>query len=114
MSPATLLISSESKQRQSLQKDWTSAFATLSSLYGFDGKAPSIAFTPQKPSKLRSSSYVPPRSKNYNAPTDPQKTQSLEGYELGFGQLASSYGFGGPTISQPKTTKYSWSIFAFI
>ncbi|KAF8814507.1 hypothetical protein BYT27DRAFT_6966629 [Phlegmacium glaucopus] len=102
MSSTTSLISSESKQRQSPQKDWTSAFATLSSLYGFDGKAPSTPSTPQKPSKLRNSSYVPPRSKNCDAPTDSQKARSLEGYELAFGQLASSYGFGGPTMSQPK------------
>ncbi|KAF8808795.1 hypothetical protein BYT27DRAFT_7188266 [Phlegmacium glaucopus] len=106
MSSTTSLISSQSKQRQSPQKDWTSAFATLSSLYGFDGKAPSTSSTPQKPSKLRNNlSYVPPRSKNCDAPTDSlpvQKTRSLEGYELAFGQLASLYGFGGPTISQPK------------
>ncbi|KAF8814502.1 hypothetical protein BYT27DRAFT_7206077 [Phlegmacium glaucopus] len=78
MSSTTSLISSESKQRQSPQKDWTSAFATLNS------------------------SYLPPRSKNCDAPTDSQKARSPEGYELAFGQLASSYGFGGPTMSQPK------------
>ncbi|KAF8814498.1 hypothetical protein BYT27DRAFT_7156758 [Phlegmacium glaucopus] len=105
MSSTTSLISSESKQRQSPQKYWTSAFATLSSLYGFNGKAPSTPSGPstsQKPSKLRNSSYVPPRSKNCDAPTDSQKARSPEGYELAFGQLASSYGFGGPTMSQPK------------
>ncbi|KAF8800297.1 hypothetical protein BYT27DRAFT_7200186 [Phlegmacium glaucopus] len=102
MSSTTSLISSESKQRQSPQKDWTSAFATLSSLYGFNGKAPCTPSTPQKLSKPKNSSYVPPRSTNCDAPTDSQRTPSPKNYELAFGQLASSYGFGGPTMSQPK------------
>ena len=83
MSSTTSLIPSESKPKKSNQKDWASAFATLSSKYGFSGMAPSIPKTPSKPSDAPSRS--PPV----------EKTQPLTGYELAFGQLASSHGFNG-------------------
>ncbi|KAF8808336.1 hypothetical protein BYT27DRAFT_7092416 [Phlegmacium glaucopus] len=91
MSPATSLISSESKQRQSLQKDWTSAFATLSSLYGFDAQ-------------------VPPRSKNCDAPTDSQKTMTGGVTNSHFGSLLHRMVSVDPQFRSPKNTKYSWSI----
>lgn len=84
MSSTTSLIPSESKSKQSDQKDWASTFATLSSRYGFSGLAPSLPQSPSKPSDAPSSHSPPVK-----------KTQSLTGYELAFGQLASSYGFNG-------------------
>jgi hypothetical protein len=84
MSSTTSLIPSKSKAKKSDQKDWASAFATLSSKYGFSGMAPSIPQTPSKPSDAPSS-HSPPV----------EKTQPLTGYELAFGQLASNYGFNG-------------------
>jgi hypothetical protein len=69
MSSTTSLIPSESKAKKSDQKDWASAFATLSSKY--------VPQTPSKPSNA--ASHSPPV----------EKTQPLTGYELAFGQLAS-------------------------
>ena len=84
MSSTTSLIPSKSKAKKSEQKDWESAFATLSSKYGFSGMAPSIPQTPSKPSNAPS--HSPPVEKTQ---------QPLTGYELAFGELASSYGFNG-------------------
>ena len=81
MSSTTSLIPSKSKSKQSDQKDWAAAFATLSSKYGFGGMAPSLPQSPSKPSDAPA--HSPPV----------KKTQPLTGYELAFGQLASSYGF---------------------
>jgi len=98
MSSTTSLIPSDSRQGQQShpsQKNWESAFATLSSKYGFGGKAPSV---PQIPSKPKDSATCDaPKS---SPPV--QKTQPLTGYELAFGQLASTYGFGGAVTSQSK------------
>jgi hypothetical protein len=83
MSSTTSLIPSKPKAKQSDQKDWALAFATLSSKYGFSGMAPIIPQTPSTPSNTPS--HSPPV----------KKTQPLTGYELAFGQLASNYGFNG-------------------
>jgi len=90
MSSTTSLIPSKSKAKKSDQKDWASAFATLSSKYGFSGKAPSVPQTPSKPNDAPS--HSPPV----------KKTQSLTGYELAFGQLASNYGFNGAVGTSPS------------
>ena len=103
MSSTTSLLPSESKQQQQQQqpspqsqKNWALAFATLSSKYGFSGKAPSV---PQNSSKPRDSSTC-------DAESPPvQKTQPLTGYELAFGQLASNYGFGGAVTSTSQHKK---------
>lgn len=84
MSSTTSLIPSDSKAKKSKQKDWASALATLSSKYGFSGLAPSVPQAPSKPSDAPS--HSPPVEK---------KQAQVTGYELAFGQLASSYGFNG-------------------
>lgn len=90
-SSTTSLVPSESKTKQSNQKDWASAFATLSSKYGFSGKAPSLPQTP--PSTPSDAQSHPPPVK---------ETQPLTGYELAFGQLASNYGFNGAVGMSPS------------
>ena len=67
------------------RSDYASAFATLSSKYGFSGLAPSVPQAPSKPSDAPSQS----------PPVENKQPPPVTGYELAFGELASSYGFNG-------------------
>ena len=83
-SSTTSLVPFKSKAKKSDQKDWASAFATLSSKLGFSGMTPSVPEAPPKPNDAPSHST--PVEKTQPPPKD---------YELAFGKLASSYGFNG-------------------
>ena len=95
----TSLLPSQSRQQQhqqpssSNQKDWASAFATLSSKYGFGGKGPSL---PENHHSSKPGRVSPPTT--FPSVGKPQPPP-LTGYELAFGQLASNYGFGGGAIT---------------
>ncbi|KAF8174921.1 hypothetical protein BJ912DRAFT_989212 [Pholiota molesta] len=102
-STSSLLIP---KSHQTTRKDYESAFAHLSSQYGFGGSVPSLPRKSTKSTKpssesqttkspvtttqSTSSSSSSAASASYSSRTQPEKD-----YQAAFGQLSSSYGFGG-------------------
>jgi len=99
-SSTSLLLSSS--QHQSSSKNWESSFGKLSSSYGFSGMVPSL---PKKSSKSPKPSTSPltlsvPSSQSSGG--QPQKD-----YQTSFGQLSSTYGFGGGVPSLPSTVSKS-------
>lgn len=93
------------------QKDFSAAFANLQSQYGMSGGMPV-----PKPTEKRSKTHTSPKAQKHvvSFPTSPAPTtpsQPGKNYELAFGNLASSYGFGSsvptPIYKSEKTTKCS-------
>ncbi|KAJ6474645.1 hypothetical protein C8R47DRAFT_927182, partial [Mycena vitilis] len=69
-------------------KDFQAAFANLQSTYGFGGSTPS----PVQKHKKSSSSPAPSST---SAPTQRASPKGTKNYEAAFGDLQSTYGFGG-------------------
>jgi len=105
-----------SSSHMSTPRNWESSFGKLSSLYGFSGNVPSV---PKKSSKYPKSSPQSSQSSMSSVPSTSTRSpvvHSPKDYESSFGQLSSSYGFGGgvpslpPKVSkQPKQPKPSVS-----
>lgn len=93
--PSTMVLPSTST------KNYEEAYSNLVSSYGFGSGVPCL---PPSQKKTKSStktsltrSSTPPPSGSHSPPSTSSKN-----YELAFGQLASTYGFGGPVPSLPK------------
>lgn len=90
------------------QKDFSAAFADLQSSYGMGGgmQVPKPAEKRSKVPSTKAQKHVVSFSTS-TAPMTP--SQSGKDYELAFGNLASSYGYGGsvptPIYKSEKTTK---------
>ncbi|KAH9479846.1 hypothetical protein JR316_0008441 [Psilocybe cubensis] len=105
-SSTSLLASSQHKSTRSSSSNWESSFGNLSSSYGFSGNAPSL------PNKSQSSKPASPAQMSPSYPSvfhSSQPTSSTAGkdYQSAFGQLSSSYGFGGsyaPSFSKKTLT----------
>ncbi|RDB17515.1 hypothetical protein Hypma_001200 [Hypsizygus marmoreus] len=80
--------------KKSSSKDYESAFATLSSSFGFSGGAPAL------PRKAKTHSTPSASSTSFTTPRSPPTQQ--KNYEAAFGSLSSAYGFNGRAPSLPS------------
>ena len=98
-------------QKTRPQKDYTAAFATLQSTYGFGGGAPTPTFakSSSKSTKSKSAKKADSQPAATTTTTPAMKGQERD-WEAAFGALQSSYGFGGgapvlPTVSKSMKSK---------
>jgi len=84
------------------RKNYEAAFGNLSSSYGFGGAAPCLPTSqPSTPAKVKSTPVVVQQTVATPVPQG-------KNYEAAFGQLSSSYGFGGfstPSLPKKNTKK---------
>nr|GAT53499.1 predicted protein [Mycena chlorophos] len=88
------------QQPKSNTKDYSAAFASLQSTYGFGGAVPSpVSKTPQRTQKMQTRKSV----FKQEAAARPIASGSTSGknYEAAFADLQSSFGFGGPIGPSP-------------
>lgn len=103
-STTPLTYSAYSPPHSQPQKDYASAFANLQSTYGTNGFAP-------MPAEKRSTSQPKAHRQKHVVSLPSLTTQVAQpagkNYELAFGNLSSSYGYGGgvPTLPQKAEKK---------
>ncbi|KAF4611224.1 hypothetical protein D9613_006602 [Agrocybe pediades] len=85
-------------------KHWESSFGQLSSSYGFAGAVPSLPPKSTKSPKVTSTSVPRTQSSTPSYNQSSVVRPASKDYESAFGQLTSSYGFGGGVPCLPATT----------
>lgn len=84
------------------EKDFESAFGSLSSSYGFAGGVPSKPAKTTKPTKASPTSAISSSSSSQPKSSHPHPSKD---YQSAFGDLSSSFGFGGAYSPSWNTKK---------
>ncbi|KAJ6478534.1 hypothetical protein C8R47DRAFT_1323020 [Mycena vitilis] len=95
--------------RPATQKDYQAAFGNLQSTYGFGGSGLyyGVGGSALSPLPKQNKPASPKRSKNSpTAPATGASTKTTKNFQAAFGNLQSTFGFGGavpsPVPKQPK------------
>nr|GAT53503.1 predicted protein [Mycena chlorophos] len=95
-STTSLVSSSPTMNSAAQEKDFQAAFASLQSMYGFNGTAPAptpIYYIHRK--TAAKTAFHDASSASENAPIASSENTTGKNYEAAFANLQSTYGFGG-------------------